>query len=54
MWSIWAGGEEDGRLHLDMNTVAEMINSGARLSIEVPEEYWYGSDEKEDEEDDED
>ncbi len=51
MWTIWDSGEEDGRLELDMNTVAEMINSGAKLSIELPEDYSYDPDEQEADED---
>lgn len=51
MWTIWDNGEEDGNLLLDMKTVAEMINLGARLIIEVPDEYCYDSDKQEDDED---
>ncbi len=43
-WNIWEGGEEDGRLWLDIEDTAEMINLGAKLSIELPEEYTYDAD----------
>ncbi len=46
-WSIWDGGDEDGHLWLDMDVYAELINIGAKLSIEAPEEYSYDSDEPE-------
>jgi hypothetical protein len=52
MWTLWGSGHEDGQLWLDTERVTEMINLGAKLSIETPEEFSIEADEAETDEQD--
>ena len=39
MWSLWNDGAESGEFGLNINDVIDMIDDGAELSIEAPDEY---------------